>query len=77
MKHRILAFAAAAGLLSIGLVLFNEAGARRPRGGASEKWVNGNLVRVLIAGHWEEFPLVPLADHLCESAGPLLRHHCP
>lgn len=64
-----------AGLLSGGFLLAEELGGSPPEG-VVVKQINANLMRVRVAGQWEELPLMPLADHLCRSNNRLFHRYC-
>jgi hypothetical protein len=64
------------GCLGAGMLLSNELVASSPRDQVAEKWVNANLLRVQVNGRWEEVPMVPLADHLCQSRNRMFRRYC-
>ena len=65
-----------AGLLGGGFLLLGEIGAGTPPDGVVVQQVNANLMRVRVAGQWEELPLMPLADHLCRSNNRLFDRYC-
>ena len=76
MKRSFITCVAAAGLLAGGLLLVSETGAGTPPDDLAEEWVNANLLRVRISGKWEEVPMIPLADHLCQSGRNLFERYC-
>ena len=42
----------------------------------SLQWVNANQLRVHVNGRWQDVPMVPLADHLCETRHPMYMRYC-
>jgi hypothetical protein len=41
-----------------------------------EQWINANRVKVRINKQWQDFQLMPLADHVCQSGHPLFEKYC-
>jgi len=76
MKNRLIALTTLAIALAAGFLVLDEIEARTAPGGVIEERVNANLVRVRINGRWEEFPLVPLAEHACHSGDEQLERYC-
>ncbi len=75
MKSSLVVTLCLAGVLSGGFLVLDdlEVGTMN---GVVEEQINANLVRVRINGQWEEFPLMPLADHLCVSGNRLFERYC-
>ena len=76
MKRIFLTFFSIGGLMSGALLAVGETGAGTPPNDLTEEWVNANLLRVRVGGKWEEVPMIPLADHLCESGRSLFKRYC-
>jgi len=62
--------------LTGGFFLLDETDAGAKPNAVAEQWVNANLIRVRVNGKWEDVPMVPLADHLCQSGNELFKKHC-
>ncbi|MEK7704033.1 MAG: hypothetical protein AAB426_03675 [Myxococcota bacterium] len=65
--------------LGLAVVLSGAAlafGTPRHDGRAQEERVNANLLRVQVNGHWESFPMVALAEHLCDSGDAMFERYC-
>jgi hypothetical protein len=65
------------GLVSGGFLLLGDIGATGTPEDVVVEQVNANLVRVRVAGQWEEFPLMPLSDQLCQGQNRLFEKYCP
>ena len=74
--RRIVGVSAVAGALLLGFWATGTTGLQAAESGISEQWVNPNLVRIYYQGKWQDVPLVPLADHLCEANHPMFRRYC-
>ncbi|OGQ88258.1 MAG: hypothetical protein A2289_22850 [Deltaproteobacteria bacterium RIFOXYA12_FULL_58_15] len=64
------------GLLSGGFLLLDETDAGSPPDDIVVEMVHANLLRVRVAGVWQQVPLMPLADHLCQSDSRLFDKYC-
>ncbi len=79
MKRSLVVALCLAGVLSGGFLVLDDLGTGMTNdGGRSviEEQIHANLMRVRINGQWEEFPLMPLADHLCTSGNRLFEKYC-
>lgn len=78
MKTNLILALAMAGLVGGSLFLSkskNEAAVSQDAD-LREQWVNANLVRIKVDNRWEEVPLMPLSDHLCQSGQPMFERYC-
>jgi hypothetical protein len=75
MKRGLLGVFVVVTLLATGVVLLPLHSAARSDG-ISERWINANLVQVEINGSWQDVPMVPLADHACQSDDPMYSRYC-
>jgi hypothetical protein len=76
MKPRFLALLAFAGVVSGGFLVLEEISAHVRPNQIVEQRVNANLLRVRVRDHWEELPLMPLADHACQSGDSHFERYC-
>jgi hypothetical protein len=76
VKNSLVVVLTLVGLLSGGFLLLEEIGAGSLPDDMVVQQVNANLMRVRVAGQWEELPLMPLADHLCRSNNRLFDRYC-
>ncbi|MFC1611855.1 hypothetical protein ACFL6C_12905 [Myxococcota bacterium] len=76
MRSSLVVVLCLVGLLSGGFLVLEETGAGSPPDQIVVEQVHANLVRVRIHGQWENFPLMPLADHLCQSNNRLFDRYC-
>jgi hypothetical protein len=76
MNRSLIVTLCLAGILSGSFLVLDDLGAGSDRGSLPEEQVSANLVRVRMNGKWEEFPLMPLADHLCASGNQFFERYC-
>lgn len=76
MKRSLVVTLCMVGILSGGFLVLDDLGADTTTHGVVEEQIHANLMRVRINGQWEEFPLMPLADHLCTSGNRLFEKYC-
>lgn len=76
MKLKLLALIALAGTASVSWLAFDDSAARTLPGGILEERVNANLLRIRIADRWQEVPLMPLSDQICDSDDPFFDRYC-
>ena len=76
MKRSLVFVLGTLGALGVCLMYLTPLGAGTRNNDIIEQQVNANLVRVRINNKWEEFPLMPLADHLCRSPDRLFEKYC-
>lgn len=76
MSRSLVVSVCLAGILSGFYLVLGGFGVASSASGLPEERVGANLVRVRINGKWEEFPLVPLADHLCAGGSQLFERYC-
>ena len=76
MKRALVLGLGALSVLAVGFLYLSPLGAFTKGTDVVEEQVSANLVRVRINGQWEEFPLMPLADHLCKSPDRLFEKYC-
>ena len=76
MKQSLVLALGTLSVLAVGFLFLAPLGAGARGTDVVEQQVNANLVRVRINGEWEEFPLMPLADHLCKSPDRLFEKYC-
>ncbi len=77
MRTGMLLSFAFVGALIGGFFLIGELGAGAPPDELLIEEVDANLVRIYANGHWEELPLMPLADHLCQGSHRFFEKYCP
>ncbi|MEL6543735.1 MAG: hypothetical protein AAFQ82_03855 [Myxococcota bacterium] len=75
MIRMILPIAALVLMASAAFAGFRSAPNGEP-GQLPEDRVHANLIRVQVAGTWEDFPMVPLSNRLCESNSAIYRRYC-
>lgn len=74
---RVFAIVAAVTGVSAGFTAaFDRSEARVLADGIIEERIDANLLRVKVHGEWEELPLMPLAEHLCEGEDPFYEQYC-
>jgi hypothetical protein len=76
MKRALVLTLGTMSVLAVGFLYLAPVGAGTRSTDVLEQQVHANLVRVRINGTWEEFPLMPLADHLCKSPDRLFEKYC-
>ena len=76
MRRSLLTTIVLTTVLSGGFVVLDETGAGVPPDDVVEERVNANLMRIRVNGEWEDVPMVPLADHLCQSQRRLFERYC-
>ncbi|MBI5509646.1 MAG: hypothetical protein HY903_12910 [Deltaproteobacteria bacterium] len=76
MKRLLAVALSTMSVLAVGLLFLAPVGADTKPTDVVEQQVHANLLRVRINGAWEEFPLMPLADHLCKSPDRLFEKYC-
>jgi len=76
MKRALVLSLGTLGVLAVGFLYLAPLGAGTRGTDILEEQVTANLMRVRVNGVWEEFPLMPLADHLCKTPDRLFEKYC-
>lgn len=77
MRSDLLLILGFLGLVCGGFLLIGDIGASGSPEDVVVQRVNANLLRVRVAGQWEEVPLMPLSDQLCQGQNRLFEKYCP